>query len=90
MEEFEVRLKKVWFGSTPEKPETFKWKWGEERMDKLMDSPWFLRLTALVLAVILFVSIQGEEGKINGKSPGDQIDMIRLIFRLKFIMTMKT
>ncbi|MCZ2259290.1 diadenylate cyclase CdaA [Sporosarcina sp. G11-34] len=28
MEEFEVRLKKVWFGSTPEKPETFKWKWG--------------------------------------------------------------
>ncbi|MCZ2259291.1 CdaR family protein [Sporosarcina sp. G11-34] len=45
-------------------------------MDKLMDSPWFLRLTALVLAVILFVSIQGEEGKINGKSPGDQIDMI--------------
>ncbi|MHA6259240.1 CdaR family protein [Sporosarcina sp. CAU 1771] len=46
-------------------------------MDKLMDSPWFLRFIALFLAVILFISIKAEEGKVNGTTPGDQLEMIR-------------
>lgn len=42
-----------------------------------MDNPWFLRLTALLLAIILFVSIKTEEGKTNGKAPGNQQEIIR-------------
>ena len=45
-------------------------------MDKFMDSPWFLRFTALFLAVILFFSVQAEEGK-RSKTVGDQMDIIR-------------
>ena len=41
-----------------------------------MDSPWFLRFTALFLAIVLFVSIKAEEGKVNGKAPGDDLDAI--------------
>lgn len=42
-----------------------------------MDSPWFLRFTALFLAVILFFSVQAEEGNQNGKTVGNQLDTIR-------------
>lgn len=42
-----------------------------------MDSPWFLRFTALFLAIILFISIKAEEGKNSSKTPGDQLEMIR-------------
>lgn len=45
-------------------------------MDKLLDRPWFLRFTALSLAIILFISVQADEGNVNGKSVGDQLDMI--------------
>lgn len=45
-------------------------------MDKFMDNPWFLRFTALFLAVILFYSVQTEKGETNGNKIGDQIDMI--------------
>lgn len=46
-------------------------------MDKFMDSPWFLRLTALFLAVILFFSVKAEEEKLAGKSVGDARDVIQ-------------
>ncbi len=45
-------------------------------MDKFMDSPWFLRVTALFLAVILFFSVQAEE-RSSSKSVGDTRDFIR-------------
>ena len=35
-------------------------------MDRIMENPWFLRFTALFLAVILFYSVQAEEGESNG------------------------
>ena len=38
-------------------------------MDKLMDSPWFLRFTALFLAIILFFSVKaGEERSAVGSA----------------------
>ncbi|WP_342514108.1 CdaR family protein [Sporosarcina sp. FSL K6-1522] len=40
-------------------------------MDKFMDSPWFLRLTALALAILLFFSVQADDEKIAGKNAGD-------------------
>lgn len=47
-------------------------------MDNLMDRPWFLRITALALAIILFFSVQAEEDKKTGSSPiGDSQDILR-------------
>jgi YbbR domain-containing protein len=46
-------------------------------MDRIMDNPWFLRFTALFLAVLLFYSVQTEEGEPNGGKVGDHLDMIR-------------
>lgn len=46
-------------------------------MDKFMDSPWFLRLTALVLALILFFSVQAEQEKKMRSASGETIDVIR-------------
>lgn len=43
-------------------------------MDKLMDSPWFLRLTALFLAIALFVSVKVTE---EDNTVGDAQDIIR-------------
>ena len=45
-------------------------------MDKFMDSPWFLRITALFLAVILFFSVKTEE-RSSSKNVGDTMDIIR-------------
>jgi YbbR domain-containing protein len=45
-------------------------------MDKFIDSPWFLRITALFLAIILFFSVQAEE-KSSSKNVGDTMDIIR-------------
>jgi len=45
-------------------------------MDKFMDNPWFLRFTALFLAIILFFSVQAEEKK-GSKAGGDTMDIIR-------------
>ena len=44
-------------------------------MDRIMENPWFLRFTALFLAVILFYSVQAEEGDSNNKV-GDHLDII--------------
>ncbi len=46
-------------------------------MDKFMDSPWFLRFTALFLALILFFSVKAEDEKLVGKAVGDTMDAIR-------------
>lgn len=46
-------------------------------MDRIMDNPWFLRFTALFLAVILFYSVQTDEGEQNGNKVGDHLDTIR-------------
>ena len=29
-------------------------------MDKMMNNPWFLRITALILAIALFISVRSE------------------------------
>jgi YbbR domain-containing protein len=48
-------------------------------MDKLMDSPWFLRITALLLAVLLFFNVKSDmESKINADT-GDTTDIIQNI-----------
>ena len=44
-------------------------------MDRIMENPWFLRFTALFLAVILFYSVQVEEGDSNNKI-GNHLDII--------------
>ena len=41
-----------------------------------MDSPWFLRFTALFLAIALYFSVQTEESKLKGNTVGDQTDTI--------------
>ncbi len=46
-------------------------------MDRLMDSPWFLRFTALFLAIICFFSVKVAEESATGKSIGDSMDVIR-------------
>lgn len=46
-------------------------------MDKLMDTPWFLRFTALLLAIILFISVQADEKDSKNKAAGDQVDVIQ-------------
>ncbi len=46
-------------------------------MDKFMDSPWFLRLTALILALILFFSVQSEQEKKMRSASGEMMDVIR-------------
>lgn len=45
-------------------------------MDKFMDSPWFLRFTALALAIALFFSVKAEEDKTNRNAVGDTMDSI--------------
>lgn len=45
-------------------------------MDKLLDRPWFLRVTALFLAIILFFSVQADEENLKNKTAGDQVDYI--------------
>ncbi|WP_172370576.1 CdaR family protein [Sporosarcina jiandibaonis] len=45
-------------------------------MDRIMDNPWFLRFTALFLAVILFYSVQTDDKEQNGNKVGDHLDMI--------------
>ncbi|WP_318616100.1 YbbR-like domain-containing protein [Sporosarcina sp. YIM B06819] len=43
-------------------------------MDKLMDTPWFLRLTALFLAIVMFVSVKMS---VENNTVGDAQDVIR-------------
>ena len=46
-------------------------------MDKFVDSPWFLRLTALALAIMLFFSVKADDDKLASKNAGDTVDIIR-------------
>lgn len=46
-------------------------------MDKFMDSPWFLRLTALALALFLFFSVRADQEKSSLANVGDSMDIIR-------------
>ena len=46
-------------------------------MDKLMDSPWFLRITALPLAMPLFLSAKSGDESLNAANSGNMTDIIR-------------
>lgn len=48
-------------------------------MDKLMDNPWFLRITALLLAVLLFFTVQSEMESTNNEESSDITDVIQEI-----------
>lgn len=45
-------------------------------MDKLFDSPWMLRLTALFLALALFLYIQTEEKRLSESGTSNEADVI--------------
>ena len=45
-------------------------------MDKMMDSPWFLRITALLLAFLLFFSVQSENNDANNSAETGTIDEV--------------
>ena len=45
-------------------------------MDKFMDSPWFLRLTALFLAIMLFLSVKAEDQS-SRNTIGDVFDLMQ-------------
>lgn len=46
-------------------------------MDKMMNSPWFLRITALLLAMLLFLTIKSDEESLNASTNGNMTDIIR-------------
>lgn len=76
IEEFEAQLRKMWFGPQQDSEITSKWTWGEERMDKLFDSHWALRVVALILAILLFfyAKAQLDSGQSTGINP--EMDII--------------
>ena len=43
----------------------------------MMDSPWFLRITALLLAMLLFLTIKSDEENLNAATNGNMTDIIR-------------
>lgn len=45
-------------------------------MDKMLDSPWFLRFTALFLAILLFYNVQVEQGKSSIGSANEDVAKI--------------
>ena len=46
-------------------------------MDKMMDNPWFLRIIALVLAILLFVSVKSDIENTNMNASGKSVDTLR-------------
>jgi len=46
-------------------------------MDNLFDRPWFLRFTALALAVFFFFTVQAEEENNSSTTIGDTMDILR-------------
>lgn len=50
---------------------------GGEKMDKLIDNPWFLRFTALLLAIVLFISVKTDEVNRDKTATGDRVELIR-------------
>lgn len=45
-------------------------------MDKMMDNPWFLRITALVLAFLMFFSVKAEEENNNSAANNSMTEVI--------------
>jgi len=46
-------------------------------MDKMMNNPWFLRITALILAIALFISVRSELESDNRNASSNDVDVIR-------------
>lgn len=46
-------------------------------MDKMMNNPWFLRITALILAIALFISVKSEMESANTNASSNNVDVIR-------------
>ena len=46
-------------------------------MDKMMDSPWFFIISALLLAMLLFLTIKSDEENLNAATNGNMTDIIR-------------
>ena len=46
-------------------------------MDKLMDSPWFLRITALLLAMLLFFTVKSDMESTHNTESSDVTDIIQ-------------
>ncbi|MFJ7827458.1 YbbR-like domain-containing protein [Psychrobacillus sp. NPDC096623] len=46
-------------------------------MDKMMNNPWFLRITALILAIALFISVKSEMESDNTNASNNNVDVIR-------------
>lgn len=46
-------------------------------MDKLIDSPWFLRITALFLALLLFYNVQVGQNEASRNSSSDDMEVLR-------------
>lgn len=46
-------------------------------MDRLLESPWFLRFTALFLAILLFFTVQAEQGKFKRGSSSEDLAALR-------------
>ncbi|MFD1031446.1 CdaR family protein [Metaplanococcus flavidus] len=45
-------------------------------MDKMMDNPWFLRITALLLALLMFFSVKAEEENNNSAASNTMTEVI--------------
>ena len=89
LEEFEGLLRKMWFGSAQESNAASKLTWREKRMDKMMDSPWVLRIVALILALLLFFSVRAELSPSNKTIMSEQTAVIRDV-PVDVFMTIRT
>lgn len=76
IEEFETLLRKAWFGSEQETNQASKWTWRGKRMDKLFNSNWLVRLTALLFAIALFFYVQSENNSTRSTPSAEQADVI--------------
>lgn len=50
-------------------PQRFGKERGRNKMDKFMDNPWFVRIVAMALALLLFLSVQDMGNKSEGSRP---------------------
>lgn len=48
-------------------------------MDKMLDSPWFLRFMALFLALLLFYNVQVENAKTSKNAGGEEVEVIQSV-----------
>ena len=60
-------------------------------MDKLIDSPWFVRITALALTLLIFFTVKSETSTENNTTTtSDRQSEIIHDVPVKYYMTMKT